>query len=170
MAYFEWADDMAIDGGIIDQDHRVLVDLVNELHSATTRGAGQTVVATILRRAIESTREHLAHEEEIMAREGFPNLENHKIGHQEFINSLYALEQRLQAGSITVAAQLSSVLRDWLSIHIRRNDKELRRFIQRRDQEQARAKLQAKTQGRMQAGGQIGTQAGQNGVERLPGK
>ena len=39
MAYFEWADDMVIDGGPIDQDHRVLVDLVNELHSATVRGA-----------------------------------------------------------------------------------------------------------------------------------
>jgi len=143
MAYFEWADDMSIDGGIIDKDHRALVDLVNELHSATTRGAGQTVVATILRRTIESTREHLTHEEEIMAREGFPDLENHKIGHQEFMKSLYALEQRLQAGGITVAAQLSTVLRDWLSIHIRRNDKELRRFVQRREREQERSRLQA---------------------------
>ena len=29
MAYFEWADDMVIDNGPIDEDHRKLVDLVN---------------------------------------------------------------------------------------------------------------------------------------------
>lgn len=39
MAYFEWADDMLIDDGPIDDDHRKLVDLVNELHTATSAGA-----------------------------------------------------------------------------------------------------------------------------------
>ncbi len=170
MAYFEWADDMVIDNGVIDQEHRVLVDLVNELHTATSRGMGQTVVASILRRAIDSTREHLTHEEDIMAREGFPDLEEHKLRHQEFMNSLYDLERRLQTGGITVAAQLSRVLRDWLSLHIRRGDKELRRFVQRREREQERAKLQAKIQGRTQAAGQIGMQAGKNGAGRLPGR
>ena len=138
MAYFEWADDMVIDGGVIDQDHRLLVDLVNELHSATSRGAGQTVVASILRRTIESTREHLAREENIMAQQGFPELDGHRQGHQASMDSLYELERQLQSGGITVATQLSRVLRDWLSLHIRRNDKELRRFQLRRAREQRR--------------------------------
>lgn len=60
------------------------------------------------------------------------------------MNSLYDLERRLQTGGITVAAQLSRVLRDWLSLHIRRGDKELRTFIRRRDQEQRRAAQAAK--------------------------
>ena len=36
MAYFEWADDLVIDRGVIDADHQKLVATVNELHSATT--------------------------------------------------------------------------------------------------------------------------------------
>ena len=40
-------------------------------------------------------------------------------------------------GSITVAAQLSTLLRDWLSLYIRRHDKNIFRFIQ----EQKRAQL-----------------------------
>ena len=79
-----------------------------------------------------------------MAREGFRDLEEHKLHHQEFMNSLYDLERRLQTGGITVAAQLSRVLRDWLSLHIRRNDKELRTFIRRREREQRRAAQAAK--------------------------
>ena len=42
----------------------------------------------------------------------FPGLENHRVGHEHFVNDLRALKAKLDAGSITVAAQLSSVLRD----------------------------------------------------------
>ena len=144
MAYFEWADDMVIDGGPIDADHRMLVDLVNELHTATREGQGRAVVASILHRVITSTQDHLRNEEHLMAQMGFPDLDNHKIGHNHFMDQLWDLEKKLQAGSITVAAQLSAVLRDWLSLHIRRNDKELLRFQRRKAREQARASVGTK--------------------------
>ena len=144
MAYFEWADDMVIDGGPIDEDHRRLVDQVNALHTATSEGKGRDVVAALLHEVIESTREHLRREEQIMAQMGFPNLDGHKKGHNYFMDELYALERKQQEGSITVAAQLSSVLRDWLSLHIRRNDKELLRFHRNQAREQKRAALQAR--------------------------
>ena len=63
MAYFEWANDMVIDNGPIDEDHRKLVDLVNELHTATSQGNEQSVVADLLERLIADTAEHLRHEE-----------------------------------------------------------------------------------------------------------
>lgn len=138
MAYFEWADDMVIDGGVIDADHRLLVDQVNELHTATSQGEGQHVVESLLQRLINSTEEHLRNEERVMAQMGFPDLDKHKIGHVHFMNELRTLEKRMQDGSFTVAAQLSAVLRDWLSLHIRRNDKELLRFHRRKEREQAR--------------------------------
>ncbi|MEG2046356.1 MAG: bacteriohemerythrin [Comamonas sp.] len=144
MAYFEWADDMVIDGGPIDADHRLLVDLVNELHTATKEGEGRAVVESILHRVIESTQEHLRNEESIMAQMGFPDLENHKIGHNHFMDQLWDLEKKMQAGSITVASQLSAVLRDWLSLHIRRNDKELLRFQRRKARDQGRVAATAK--------------------------
>ena len=48
MAYFEWADDMIIDGGAIDDDHKKLVNLVNELHDATSVGKGHEVIEKIM--------------------------------------------------------------------------------------------------------------------------
>lgn len=129
MAYFEWADDLVIDHGPIDQDHRKLVAMVNELHTATSQGSGQIVVAKILDALIHYTADHLRMEEQLMASVNFPNLEKHKLGHRLFIDSLHDLRQKYKAGSITVASQLSTVLRDWLSLHIRRNDKELLSFL-----------------------------------------
>jgi methyl-accepting chemotaxis protein len=45
--------------------------------------------------------------------------------------ALSALLGWLVTRSITVASQLSTVLRDWLSLHIRRNDKELHQYFKR---------------------------------------
>jgi hemerythrin-like metal-binding protein len=129
MAYFVWAQDMVIDGGAIDEEHKKLVDLLNTLHDATSQGRGREVVGKLLGELIVDTADHLRNEEAAMAAAGFPNLERHKIGHQAFVDELHKLQQRYQQGSISVAAQLSSVLRDWLSLHIRRNDKELHDFL-----------------------------------------
>jgi hemerythrin-like metal-binding protein len=131
MAYFEWADDMVIDGGPIDADHQRLVGLVNDLHTATTLGEGQTVVADILAALLKYTKTHLQTEEELMRRLHFPGLEGHQRGHEKFIADLVGLVKLYEGGSITVASQLSTVLRDWLSLHIRRNDKELHKYLKR---------------------------------------
>jgi hemerythrin len=125
MAYFEWADDMVIDNGLIDQDHRQLVTLVNALHTATSDGRGQEVVDNILQDLIRYTAEHLQREEHLMATLNFKNLVQHKVGHDLFLEKVRDLKREYDAGSITVASQLSTVLRDWLSLHIRRNDREL---------------------------------------------
>lgn len=131
MAYFEWADDLVIDNGPIDRDHRQLVDLVNELHTATSQGRGQDVVARILDDLIRYTVEHLQREEQLMASLNFPNLVQHKQGHDKFIEDLHGLHKKYAAGSFTVASQLSTVLRDWLSLHIRRSDKEILSFVKK---------------------------------------
>lgn len=129
MAYFEWADDLAIDHGPIDDDHRHLVDLVNRLHTATSEGRGVDVVGDILHTLIAYTTDHLMREEAQMAAAHFPHLDRHKVGHKAFVDQLSVLQTRFDNGSITVAAQLSTVLRDWLSLHIRRSDKELLAFM-----------------------------------------
>jgi hemerythrin-like metal-binding protein len=144
MAYFEWADDMVIDNGPIDEDHRKLVDLVNELHTATREGKGRLIIGRLMERLIADTDEHLRREEQIMALAGFPSLEGHRKGHDAFVNDLRDLQKKMQEGQVTVAAQLSMVLRDWLSIHIRRNDKELRRFVEKQEREKRRAQLALK--------------------------
>ena len=135
MAYFEWADDMVIDNGPIDADHRKLVEQVNTLHSATSQGRGQEVVSQLLASVIADTQEHLRREERLMEQARFPHLERHKEGHAKFVEQLRDLQHKQENGSITVASQLSTVLRDWLSLHIRRGDKELLQFLRQQERQ-----------------------------------
>lgn len=132
MAYFEWADDLVIDKGPIDQDHQHLVELVNTLHTATSQGCGQDVVGHILDDLAAYTKGHLQREERLMAEVNFPQLEGHRHGHERFVADLEKIQRRFESGSITTASQLSALLRDWLSLHIRRSDRPLREYLQKR--------------------------------------
>lgn len=132
MAYFEWADDLVIDHGPIDQDHQHLVELVNTLHTATSQGCGQDVVGQILEDLTAYTKGHLQREERLMAEVNFPQLEGHRHGHERFVADLEKIQRRFESGSITTASQLSALLRDWLSLHIRRSDRPLREYLQKR--------------------------------------
>ncbi|MBP8191062.1 MAG: hemerythrin family protein [Aquabacterium sp.] len=90
---------------------------------------GHEIVDQVLHDLLDYTAGHLRREESLMASVHFPNLVGHKAGHERFILRLKTLQAKYESGSVTVASQLSTVLRDWLSIHIRRDDKELRQFL-----------------------------------------
>jgi len=129
VAYFEWDKDLVIDdNGPIDQDHLKLIDLVNELHTATSQGRGQEVVRKIMDELMVYTKSHFSREESIMEHAKFPQLTAHKILHAEFVNHMRKLQGKYENGSQTVASQLSALVRDWLSIHIRERDKEFTFF------------------------------------------
>jgi len=138
VAYFEWADDMVIDQGPIDQDHQTLVRQVNELHTATSEGRGQDIVARLLEELVRDTVEHIRREEHFMETIGYPQLAQHKAGHDNFVAELRELQEKFAAGSITVAPRLSMLLRDWLSLHIRRYDKDIAVFLRKQKREAAR--------------------------------
>jgi len=124
VTYFVWAEDMSVGSALLDCDHRRLVDLVNELHTSTTAGAGRDIVGSILERLITYTREHFQREEHHMEQLRYSKIIEHKRQHQELLGKVLELRSRFDAGQITVAAQVSALLRDWLSVHIRREDKQ----------------------------------------------
>lgn len=139
MSYFEWAEDMAIDHGPIDRNHKKLIAHVNLLHTATTEGNGQEVVGELLKELLNEMRGHIRQEEQYIESLGYPGLEEHKTKHTQFITALNGLQTRHIAGSTTVASKLSTLLRDWLSVHIQRYDKDLLNFTQNKEREKRRA-------------------------------
>lgn len=124
MAYFEWGDDLSVGNDLLDRDHRNLIGLVNSLHTATSRGDGREVVGSIIAALIDYTQDHFQREERHMEAVRYPKREEHRRQHRELLDKVLEIEARFKAGHVTVAAQVSTLLRDWLSIHIRRADRE----------------------------------------------
>ncbi len=63
----EWSDTLSIGIPEIDDQHRVLIDLLNQLHAAIREQRGRAECGEILERLIEYTRVHFATEESVMS-------------------------------------------------------------------------------------------------------
>ncbi len=121
-ALVEWSDDLSVGIDEIDEQHKVLVDLLNEFHEAIQQHKGSEVASEILKRLGDYTRIHFAVEESIMRLLDYPDYENHKIEHDSLIDELNELVEKLQSGKKSVNFELLHFLKLWLTKHIRESD------------------------------------------------
>jgi len=63
---FQWKDAYSVKVAALDNQHKKLFDLVNELHRAMRQGHGKDIAGDILLRLIEYTVHHFAGEEKLL--------------------------------------------------------------------------------------------------------
>ena len=128
-ALIEWNDGLSVGIQEIDEQHKVLVELVNELNQAMKERHGNDVVSDILARLDEYTRIHFAVEESLMRMLGYPAFEEHKGEHEALIDDLSGLRERFASGQQALSFELMHFLRMWLTNHIQETDMEYSRFF-----------------------------------------
>ena len=113
----------------IDEDHRRLVGLFNMLNHSVAEGHDTDYLAAVLDELINCTVWHFSHEERLMLKYGYEEYAEHKAEHQELIQSVKELRQKiLQAGRL-VANEDIEFLEHWLTGHILSNDMKLGSFL-----------------------------------------
>jgi hemerythrin len=127
--FVTWTDALSVGIDAIDAQHRVLVDLVNEMHDAMVRNYGNQVVDDILTRLAEYARIHFALEEGLMRMQGYPRLEEHKQEHLDLISRLNDLRARFDSGNTKLSMELMDLLKFWLTTHIMESDQHYARFF-----------------------------------------
>jgi hemerythrin len=120
MAYLHWSSDL--DTGIesIDQQHRRIVDYMNDLDDANSAG-NLTTTNRVLNQLVEYTVTHFAFEEELQEKAGYPFLRAHKRVHEIFTKRVAEYQKRAEAGE-NVAPEVLSMLKIWLVNHIKGDD------------------------------------------------
>ena len=123
MAIMEWSPTFSVKVKKFDDQHKKLVELVNQLHDAMKSGEGNTVLGVVLQSLISYTSTHFADEEKMMQANGYPDLAKHKAIHQELVKQVLDLQQKYQAGNAVLTMTVLSFLKDWLVKHIQGEDK-----------------------------------------------
>jgi methyl-accepting chemotaxis protein len=108
---------------VIDADHKMLVRYVNELNQAMIEGKGRDVVADVLNKLVQYTRDHFAREEVIWREGGLTSLAAHERTHAGLVEKVEQFRRDYLAGKATLTADLMAFLRDWLIAHVFRTDK-----------------------------------------------
>ncbi len=124
VALITWSDKFSVGVAAIDAQHSVLVDTLNELHDAMLTGQAKGMTEPLLRNLLAYTRNHFSAEEAMMARAGYPGLEEHRIRHRDLTRQVEGYVARFERGEATVNLHLMHFLRDWLTHHILEEDRD----------------------------------------------
>lgn len=125
MAYFTWNDSLMVGNSFIDNDHKKLVGLVNDLHEAMAQGKGKDIVGKTLNNLIKYTAEHFKREEDEMKRINYPGALAHKQEHEKLVREVLDLQKKFNEGNALLTVKVSKFLKDWLLDHIMKTDMSL---------------------------------------------
>jgi hemerythrin len=117
--YFEWDPTLySIGVNEMDDEHKVLIGLMNDLASMQAQGAGAAEQGRALLKLAHYTRKHFTDEEAFMKQVGFPGLRQHQMIHKQLLSRLDEFAAEFQrAGKLPDG--LFAFLRIWLKSHIR---------------------------------------------------
>ncbi|MGW8312894.1 MAG: bacteriohemerythrin [Desulfuromonadales bacterium] len=115
---FVWKTSYATGIDQIDEDHKQLVKLINDLYEAMQDGSGGALLLPIFSALKHYTEVHFAKEERYMIACNAPEQANHIQEHEQMVKRLVDLEKRHRQGEAAISLQTLTFLRDWLKNHI----------------------------------------------------
>jgi hemerythrin len=126
-----WSDILSVEIDEIDEDHRKLVNIFNILNHAVSERESPEYLAAVLEELINCTVWHFSHEERLMLKHGYREMEAHKVEHQELIRTARKLQQELLQVNMPVAEEEIVFLERWLTEHILTFDMRLGCYLSR---------------------------------------
>lgn len=129
MSYLVWDSSLSIGIDVIDNQHRRIVDYLNELDVAH-KNQDSDKVTEILMGLIDYTISHFAFEESLMDKAGYPISDSHKKVHEAFTSHVNKYKERHENGE-DISRQLMSDLQIWLTNHIKNDDRDYTPYVQK---------------------------------------
>ena len=126
MTFIAWNDRLIIGVPVIDQDHKRLIGMLNELYDAIARGDGQSLVGDLLTRLEFYTQDHFQREEALFAPTPYPHAAKHRRQHAWMQSKIAAMQASWRKDSLRAPSlELVGLLKDWLFDHILVSDQQL---------------------------------------------
>lgn len=120
MAYLDWSDDLDTGITVIDDQHKRIVAMINQLDAAQ-RSASKVQAGAVIDELIDYTVSHFAFEEAMIEEAGYIFTKAHKRVHALFIKRVEDYRERFNRGE-DIADELKGMLGRWLFSHIRSDD------------------------------------------------
>ncbi len=129
MALVEWNDSYLVNIKNIDNQHKQLFDLLNQLHDSMMMGQGQEGMGIVLNSLVSYTASHFSEEERLFKLYDYPDYERHVKEHEEFVQQVLDFQNKFTSGNAPMTIKILSFLRDWIQNHINGNDKKYSGYL-----------------------------------------
>ncbi len=124
MSIISWDNTYSVDIQEIDEQHKCLVEIMNELYIALANRSDTQLIGHVLDKLVDYTRIHFAVEETLMRLFNYSEYDQHKATHDMIVEQVEDFQRKFHTGNNHVGMELLMFLRDWLFDHINKADKQ----------------------------------------------
>lgn len=127
--YVEWKDEYSVGIDSIDQQHKRLLNLINQLQTAVDYSTGEEFEREALDELVDYTKTHFTYEEGLMEQNDYPDFVPHKAQHEKMIKEVEKVLSVYEEDHDTAMSNAANFLKDWLINHINGTDKEYSSYL-----------------------------------------
>ncbi len=130
MDFIQWNESLSVKVNEIDDQHKQLIRIINELYKAKKEERDKNFLLPILDELINYSFVHFTTEEKYFIRFRYPETEKHQRAHSGFVDKVTEFKEAYYDGSATLSDDLLDFLKDWLLNHIKGEDRKYIEFFQ----------------------------------------
>ena len=128
---YAWTKDLETGNAAIDLQHKQLIEAINSLLEACSKGKGREQIGSTLKFLDSYIIKHFGDEESLQLKYNYPDYQNHKRYHEEFKKTVKTIEAgyATTGSSVALVSKVNSVIASWLITHIKREDVKVAKHI-----------------------------------------
>jgi len=123
MKFFEWSENFSVNIPEIDDQHKIIVDLLNELYNAFMNKEHDKKLGEIIKKLSEYANFHFNTEEKYFSKFPDESITNHLEQHEDFKKKIESYKNLYSKDISSLTFIIMQFIKGWLINHISGTDK-----------------------------------------------
>lgn len=119
MTFIAWEDSLDLHIGTIDEEHKALINIMNNLYEQNKAGESKDVIKATLSELSAYATLTFSDEEDYMVSIQFPDLEAHKAIHQRLLEKVNSFSREYNENDAKIPQDFFTFLKIWITSHIK---------------------------------------------------
>ncbi|MDD3287383.1 MAG: bacteriohemerythrin [Alphaproteobacteria bacterium] len=130
MAFFEWSEEISVGIEIIDEEHKIWISYVNDLHEAISSDQTNAILNKLIESIIAYSFYHFKQEEALFSQTDYPDVLLHKNEHQKHLQYMSDFQNKFRANKADpLSIDFLFYMKKWLINHIQEMDQQYVSYV-----------------------------------------
>ena len=130
MSLITWQDSFSVGIHSIDDQHKKLVGMINNLYSEFYKGITDDFLKELIVELEKYTVYHFSYEEKFMKLYNYKDSKEHQEEHKKFVEEIKNYKETVSQKNKTAVIDFATFLKNWLLKHIMGTDKRYSKLFQ----------------------------------------